>query len=164
MHQVVDHDLPARSMGAQPRRLDDRLAEIVAVLAVGVADAHADPHAELLLGAAVARLDGLLHLGRARQRLGGAGEHHHQPIAEVLHLPAARALERAAQQPKVLCPQLLRSLRADPIGDRGRTHQIGHQDRDHLCGSRAHPPIIQLSLLPRLSRVGAGCPADVAAR
>ena len=66
-HQGVDHDLPAVRVGAQPRRLDDRLTEVVAVLDRGLPEAHADAHAELLLCAAVARLDRLLHLNRARQ-------------------------------------------------------------------------------------------------
>ena len=35
-HQGVDHDLPSRSMSAQPRGLDDRLAEIVVVLHRGL--------------------------------------------------------------------------------------------------------------------------------
>ena len=148
MHEIVDHDLPAGCISAQPRRLHNRLTEIVPVLRRGLAEAHTDPHPELLLCPAVVRLDGLLHLGRARKRLSGTGEHHHQPITEILHLPATSTLKRTTQQPKVLQAQPLRSLRADTIGHRSRTHQIGHQNRDHLSGSRAHPPIIQLSLFP----------------
>ena len=47
--------------------------------------------------------------------------------------------------PKCSARKLLRGLGANAVGHRGRTHQIGHQDRDRLCGSRAHPPIIRLS-------------------
>jgi hypothetical protein len=57
--------------GAQPARLDGRPAEIVSLLDRGITEAHTDPHTERLIGAAVARLDCLLHLNRARQRLSG---------------------------------------------------------------------------------------------
>jgi hypothetical protein len=118
MHQIIDHDLAALGRRAQPRRLDHRLTEIVAVPHRGVTDAHADPHAELLLRAAVARLDGLLHLNRTRQRLGRAVKYHHQPIAEVLDLPAGVAVKRTAQQPKVLHTQSLRRLGTNAVSHR----------------------------------------------
>src|SRR5271165_5864049 len=107
MHEVVDDDLSAVCMGAQPRGLDHGLAEIVAVLGRRVTEAHADTHSELLLCAAIARLEGLLHCDRARYRLGGAREHHHEPVAQILDLPSARALERPTKQCEVLLAQLL---------------------------------------------------------
>ena len=67
MNEVVDDDLPAFRVGAQACGLNDRLTEIVAFLRSGLADAHANPYSQLLLGATVAHLDGLLHLGRARK-------------------------------------------------------------------------------------------------
>jgi hypothetical protein len=149
-NQGARDDLPALRASTEPRGLHHRLAEIVTVLGRRVTDAHADPHPQLLIRAAVARLDRLLHRNRARKRRGSAVEHDHQPIAEVLHLPAARALERPTQQTEMLRPQRLGRLGADTVGHRRRAHKISHQDRDHLWGSGAHPPIIRLSRTRRI--------------
>jgi hypothetical protein len=51
---------------------------------------------------------------------------------------------------------------------RGRTHKVGHEDRDHLCRGGAHPPIIRPSgdsrgdVLPATEPAEMG-PVDVAA-
>src|ERR1039458_3623999 len=111
-------------MSAKPRGLDDGLTEIVTVLDIGLAEAHADPHTELLLGVAVARLHGLLHLDRACKRLRGAGEHHHQPIAKILHLTTTRLFQRPPQHPEVLLAQFLRRRRADTVRSEEHTSEL----------------------------------------
>ncbi len=68
-HQSIDDDLPTRRVRAEPRGLDHRLAEVIAVLDRGVTHAHSDPHPEPLRGATVARLDSLLHSGGWRNEL-----------------------------------------------------------------------------------------------
>src|SRR5205823_4245802 len=148
-HQRVDYDLSAAGLGTKPRRLDNRLTEIVAALDCRLAEADTDTHAELLLCAAVARLDGLLYLDRARQGPGGALEYGHQAVAERLYLPSCGAVKRLAQQPEVRCTQFLRCIGAEPVGDRRRAHHVRHQDRDHPRGGRAHSQIIRLPAVAR---------------
>ena len=123
---------------AQPRRLDDRIAEVVAVLLDRFAGAHADAHAERLAAGPVVMLDRLLHPHRARQRPARRREHHHQPVTQVLHLGPARRRHRAPQQPEMRLAQLLRRLRTEARRGRGRIHQIReHERRRHR---RRHPP------------------------
>jgi hypothetical protein len=176
-HQIAHHDLPARRRRAQPRRLDHRLAEMVAPLHRRVAQAHTDPHPQLLPGPPVARLDSLLHRHAAPQRLRRACEHHHQPIAEILDLTTPGLLQRSPQQPKVLRAQALRGRGTDPVGRRRRPNQIGHQHRHRLCSGGAHRSIIRPSdgcrnpaqlpqavLLMVRSRAWRPCPRDRRAR
>jgi hypothetical protein len=88
-------------------------------------NAHADRYAELLVCAAVARLDGLLHLDRARQGLGGAVEHDHQPIAEVLDLPSGAPL----RAPPAAARSALCAAPPRPRGQRGLPSRSSQQDR-----------------------------------
>ena len=96
-HELGGEDLAALGLGAQARRLDDRVPKVVVALPGGLP--RAQSHAQVGDGAAlsVASVDAPLHVHCTRHRGGAASEHHHDAVAEVLDLRAARRCDRPAQ-------------------------------------------------------------------
>jgi hypothetical protein len=87
---VGGEDLAAFGLGAQPRRLDHRVTEVVVRLSGRFSAAEPDPQPQRSLPLTIGPVDTLLHRNRARQRGGGAWEYDHEPIAQGLHLGATR--------------------------------------------------------------------------
>ena len=107
-------DPVSRRLVAQPRRLDRRHPEIVAVLDRRLARSQPDPDMQRLLRASVAPLEQLLRQHRTRHRRRRRREHHEQPVARVLDLPPPGRVDRIAQQREVLVAQRIRAAPARP--------------------------------------------------
>jgi hypothetical protein len=86
--QLADQDLIALRARAEPRRLDHRRPEPIALGALGLPVCDPDPDRELLVGFAVSPLDALLDSHRAGDRARGARKRDHQAVAEGLYLLA----------------------------------------------------------------------------
>ena len=84
-------DLAGIGVGTEPSRLYHRVAVVVVGLhrRLSAAESYAQP--QLMAGADVVTVDGLLHRHRARQGCRGAAEHDHDPVAETLDLFASGA-------------------------------------------------------------------------
>lgn len=83
-------DLAGLRLGTEPSRFDHRVAEVVVALfgCFPRAQPHTEP--ERTIGPNVVSVDELLHGdGTPKSRRGGR-EHHHDPVAQVLYLGAAR--------------------------------------------------------------------------
>ena len=158
-HDVGRQDLPALAAGTEPGRLDDRVAEVVVVLATDLAAAQPDPQTDRLLAAPVVAFDALLHRHRARQRRRRRREHDHEPVTQVLHLGAARLGDRLTQDREMPAAQLVRGVGRQARRQRGRTHHVGEQHR-HVLGrhrrtySRTHAATV--SPHPRRSQGALG--------
>ena len=100
-HDLRREDLSTGGRRAQPGCLDHRITEEVAVLLDSFARAHADTNAQRLTVRTVVMVDCLLHPHRARQRPTRRREHHHESVTQILDLGAARADDRASQQPEM---------------------------------------------------------------
>ena len=109
-HHVGDEDLATFRMSAQAGGLDDRDAEVVVVFHVGIPERHSHPHHEWLARPAVAGVERLLDLDGAGGSLGGAVGHDHEPVTEVLDLPAAGPGDGVPKDPEVLAAKLLGPL------------------------------------------------------
>ncbi len=82
----------------------------------------------------------------ARQGGRGRGEHHHEPVTEVLHLGATGFGDRLAQDREVIPADLVGRLGRQALRQLRRAHHVGEQDR-HVLGrhgnarsSRTAPP------------------------
>ena len=111
-HDLGREDLAAVGRRAQACRLDDRVAEVVAVVFGHLARAQAHPDRQRLHRAPVVGVDALLDADRAGDRPARARERHHEAVAQVLDLDAAGRLDRTAEKREVGLPQLLGRLRA----------------------------------------------------
>ena len=111
-HDVGSQDLPAVAGGTQPSCLDDRVPEVVVVLPADLARAQTHPQAHRMLSLPVVPLDALLHRHGTAQRGRGRAEHHHEPVAEVLHL-GATGLRHGLAEDREVSP-------ADLVCDLGR--------------------------------------------
>ena len=121
----ADEDLAALGRRAQPRRLDHRRAEPVAVLERRVAGADPDPHREpRAVAAPVVQVDALLHRDRAGDRVGRRRVRHHQRVADRLHLGAAGAADRLAQHVEVLAAHVVGRVSPDAPA-RARSNRRG---------------------------------------
>ena len=109
-HHVGDEDLATLCMSTKAGGLDDRDAEVVVVLHVGIPERHPHPHHEWFARPAVAAGERLLDRDGAGGSPGGAVGHDHEPVAEVLDLPAAGPGDGVAKDPEVLAAKLLGSL------------------------------------------------------
>ena len=139
-HDVRRQDLPALTAGAQPGRLDDRVAEVVVVLSTDLAPAQPDPQTHRVLTPPVVAFDALLHGHRARQRRRRGAEHDHEPVTQVLHLGAARLGDRLTQDREMPATQLVRGVGRQARRQRGRTHHVGEQHRHVLGRHRRRTP------------------------
>src|SRR5665809_161973 len=146
-HKLAGEYLASARGVAEARRLDHGGPEVVAVLAVGIAEADPDAHAQLILGPSVPLLDSLLHAHGAIHAARGTREHDHQTVAHVLDLAPARGLDRLAKQGEMLAAQLLGGRGPDPRCEPGRTDQVGEKHAD--CLDRAHLPILSRWRGPR---------------
>jgi hypothetical protein len=82
--RLGSQDLAACSGSAQPRRLDDRHAVVVARPLGDITGADADPYPERDLGILVAPRDEPLDLRRSRDRVRSARKRRHVAVARVL--------------------------------------------------------------------------------
>ncbi len=139
-NDVGRQHLSAGTQGTEPSRLDDGLAEVVAVLASDLAGAQPDAQADRRVPPATVAFDSLLHRNRARHRRRRSTEHDHQSVAQVLHLGATRFSDRLAQDRHVPSAQLVGGLRRQCRRHRGRTHHVGEQDRHVLVRHPTRPP------------------------
>ena len=125
--------LPVHTPVAQPRRLDDRLTEVVVVLVAHLAGAQTDPQPDSELTSAALSFDALLHRHGARQRRRRRSEHDHQPVAEGLHLGAAGFDHRLAQHREVPTTEFVRCVRGQARRQCRRPDHVGEQHR-HVLG------------------------------
>jgi hypothetical protein len=116
---VAGHDLAGVDGDTQPDVADDR-ALLAGELAERMLDADGRPH-----GA-----DRVV-LGDARHAEGA-----HDAVAEELHDGAAMRLDRDAHGPVVAVHHAAHGLGIEPLVQRGRSHEIGEHDRDHLAHDR----------------------------
>jgi len=154
-HDVGDEDLVALGGGAETGRLDDGRAEPVALLEGGIAgtDAHTHLHRAGFAGAVA--MHSLLHRdgsgdGVARRVVG-----HHHRVADGLHLGATGDSDGSPELVEVIPAQRIRSRVSELLGERGRTDEIGEQDRDQSRpGQFPHPqaPPYRRELEQRYSR------------
>ena len=102
-HDLGHENLAAAGGGAQAGRLDHRRAEAVPLFKGDVPRAGPDPHLQRHAAGprSVVAVEGLLDRHRRSQRVGGAGEGGHHPVAEVLDQPAPVALDCIGDQPVV---------------------------------------------------------------
>ena len=133
-------DLAGVGVGAEPGRLYHRVAVVVVRLERRLSAAESYAQSQLMAGADVVTVDGLLHRHGARQGGGRAAEHGHHPVAEALHLSPSGAGDGSTQQREVSLEQLVRRLRADCVTDLGRADQVGEQHRDGLGDRQDSPP------------------------
>ena len=89
--RVRGQDLSGLGVRTEPRRLYHRVAEVVIGLngRLSAAEPYAQP--QLMAGADVLTMDGLLHRHGARQGGGSAVEHDHDSVAEALHFDPSGA-------------------------------------------------------------------------
>ena len=122
---VRGQDLAGIGVGTEPSRLYHRVAVVVVGLhrRLSAAESYAQP--QLMAGADVVTVDGLLHRHGARQGGRGAAEHDHDPVAEALHLDPSGAGNGSTQHREVGPEQLVRGVRTDRVADLGRTDQVG---------------------------------------
>ena len=132
-HHVGRQNLPALAGGTESSRLDDRVAEVVAVLSTDFASAQPDPKAHRVLPATVVPFDALLHDHPARQGGRGRGEHHHEPITQILHLGATCFGDRLAQDREMISANLVGRFGRQALRQLRRAHHVGEQDR-HVLG------------------------------
>ena len=132
--QGATEDLPTVGVIAEPAGDHDRRAEVVALLALHLADVQADADREPLARGAPTRR--LLHRDRAAHGVGGRGEHRHQAIAEPLHLLAAMRGHTALEQSVVRSEDALRLLVAGAREQLGGVHEIGEQQGHRTRGQR----------------------------
>ena len=138
-HDVARDNRRAFGDPAQSRRFDHGRSEVVVVFGLDLPERDPDAHEERFGGAPVPGVEALLHLdgrieGGARRR-----EHHHEPVAEILHLATGMLRQHVAQQREVLPPHRLVLIGTEPGQGIGGSHEIGEQHRDHLG---AHPLIV----------------------
>ena len=62
----------------------------------------------------------------------GQPEHRHHGVADELLGPAAQRLQLAGRGVEEAAEHVAGALRVQPLGQAGRVHQVGEQDRDHL--------------------------------
>ena len=140
-HRRRDEDPVRRRLLAQPRRLDRRHPEVVPVLDRRLAGPQADPDVHLLLRAAVAPLEQLLHQHRASDRRRRRRERHDQPVAGVLDLAAAGRPIASRSSSKYSSRSS--SARAGPTRRQPRRpDQIGQPDRRQLNRLGQTAPIV----------------------
>ena len=138
-HPTRRQDLSALANGAQARCFNNRVPEAIVVVSGHFPTAEAHPQAHGMFSEAVVPFHALLHGHRTGERGGRRGEHHHEPVSEVLHLGAAGFGDGLAQDREVppaeffngVGRQLLRQLRGP--------HHVGEKDRCALDGQN-HPP------------------------
>ena len=123
-HELGGEDLATPSLGAQPRRLDDRVAKVVIPLSAGLPGAEPHPQPQGALAGPVLPVDGLLHGHCAGEGGRAAGEHHHDPVAQVLDLGATRRGDGLAQRRKVCPAQRICGLGRERRGKLGRSDEI----------------------------------------
>ena len=139
-HDIRREDLPSLAPRAESSRLDHRIAEVVVVFGRDFATAQPDAQADGVFTGAVVAFDALLHPNRARQRRRRRGEHDHEPVAQVLHLGAARLRDRLAQDREMLAAQLVGRVGCQARRQRGRAHHVGEQHRHVLSRQRTTTP------------------------
>jgi hypothetical protein len=139
-HDVGRQHLPARAVRTQPRRLDDRFAEIVADFAGHLTRAHTNPQAHRVLTPTAVPLDALLHRHRARQRRRRSTKHDHQTVAQVLHLDAAGFSGRLTQDREVGAPHFVGVVWPQTRQQRGRSHHVGEHHGHVLARHRRATP------------------------
>ena len=130
LHQLVGEDLPARCPVAETRRLDRGHAEVVPVFHGRVAERYSDANRELLVRAAVAALEPLLHRDPGRDRRGAALEDGHDPVTGVLDLTSTGAVGGLTQDLEVLATQVVCGRRAHPCLQPRRAHEVTDEDGD----------------------------------
>ena len=139
-HDVGHQDLAAFGRGAQPRSLDHRRAEPVAVFERHVAHADPDAHREArVLAAPVVSVDTLLHRDGARDRISRGRIRHHQRVADRLHLGAAGPADRLAQHVEMLAAHVVGGRVTNVLRKSSRTDEIREQDR-HQTRRAQDPP------------------------
>lgn len=131
--QVGREDLAAIGLGAQPRRLDDRIAVVVTAFEGGLSRADPDAQSHRASCRPVVPLDGLLHRHGTRQGTRGGREDRHEAISEQLHLCAAAPSDPLAEQGEVRLKQPVILLDAERHRQFGRTNDVGEKHRDVLC-------------------------------
>lgn len=129
---ISHQDLPALGPGAESRRSDHRIAEIVVSLTGGVSRADPDPQPDGVRRQAVVELNPLLHGHGAGEGTRGGLEHCHHAVAQVLHLGPAMGHDRLAKQGEVGPAELVADLDGHAGGQGGRSHHVGEEDRD-IC-------------------------------
>ena len=149
--QAGREDLAPLCVCAQPRRLDDGLAKEVAVLLRRLARREADSDGEGPYGPTVVALDALLHPDGAGEGPAQAGERHHQPVAEVLHLRAPRSAHGGTQQREVFLANLVGLCGGKRRKELGGAHEIRKEHRDGLGCSRHATPSFTEKLLRQLA-------------
>jgi hypothetical protein len=94
--------------------------------------AGADPDAYLQCGVAgtglVVPVQGLLDRRRGTQRVAGAGEGSHHPVAEVLDQVAPVRFDGPGDDPVVVAAQLFGGVLAEPGAQLGGSDQVGEDD------------------------------------
>src|ERR1700694_2430284 len=103
-------DLTALRHSAQPSGFNHRIAEVVVLFPAGLAPAYAHTQSKRNLIGSIVAIDGLLHPNGARQRTRGRGKCHHEAVAEVLDLSAARCRYGLAQDRVVALAPLVRDV------------------------------------------------------
>ena len=142
---IRGQDLPTFAAGTEPRRLDHRVPEVVALLPAHLAHAEADPKVDRVLDPPIVLLDGLLHGHPAGQGRRGGGEDDHEAVAQVLHLGAAHLGDRLAQDREVGPADLVGGLLGQTLRQLRRTHDVREEDRHVLgghwsCSAARTPP------------------------
>ncbi len=125
-------DLAPFARGAESCGLDDRVTEIVVVLAAHVAAADPDAQADRMRVSAVLQVDCLLHLDGRRDASRGGTEHGHDAVAEVLDLGAAVVVDHRAECFEVRASDRVRLLGGVHHGQSGRADDVGEEHGDGL--------------------------------
>jgi len=153
LDQVADEDLTAVGHRTEPRGLDDRRAEPVAVLEGGVAGADADPHRQCgTVGPTVVAIDRTLHGHGPGQGVGRSRVRRHHRVADGLDLGAAGGRHGLAQRGEVGATQVVGGDVADVRGEVRRADEVGEQDDDQPRTTHRLAP----SCAGRPTVVGAG--------
>jgi len=121
--------LSAVAQGAQSGGLDDRVAEVIAVLRDDLATAEADPEPDSRVEAiAVVQIDSLLHRDSACQRSRRRAEDRHQAVAQVLDLLASGLGHRLAQDREMAPPHLVGVFGRLTVGQLRRPDDVREED------------------------------------
>ena len=122
-----DQDLTAKTLGAEPRSLDDWVAEAVALVADNIAPAQPRAQFDGMRRTAIRTLRALLHRDCTRDSSGCRGEEDHDPVTQVLDLLAAVFGDGFAQDGEVLAAGLLGRVRRHPGHQSSGVDDVGEE-------------------------------------
>ena len=124
--------------GAEARRLENRVAEVVAFVGCDLTAAQADAQAESTARRLVVAIDALLHGDCARQASRRGREDHHEPVSSVLDL-APRRFPRSARRSEEKCSRRTVSAASgrQRSGELCRPNQV-REEHGEVLGGRRH--------------------------